>query len=143
MYNTVKKCISGVIRLWRGGEGLVFEDLVIDGRGPIYLQLIGYVKRGVVAGTIADGDELPSRRALSALLGVNPNTVQKAYAMLEEDGLIRSRSGARSFAAVDADAPERIRAELLEQSVRAAASDMRQMGVSRDEALRLLEKYWE
>ena len=42
---------------------------------PIYLQIQTYIRRGCVAGTIRDGDELPSRRVLSALLGVNPNTV--------------------------------------------------------------------
>ena len=51
---------------------------------PIYLQIQTYVRRGCVAGTIRDGDELPSRRVLSALLGVNPNTVQKAFRLLEE-----------------------------------------------------------
>ena len=52
----------------------------VDGT-PVYLQIIRYIKRGAVAGTIRDGDELPSRRVLSALLGVNPNTVQKACRM--------------------------------------------------------------
>ena len=38
---------------------------------PIYSQIVRYIKAGIVAGTVADGDEFPSRRALSALLGVN------------------------------------------------------------------------
>lgn len=68
---------------------------------PIYLQIILYIKRGIIAGTIVDGDELPSRRMLSAVLGVNPNTVQKAYKMLEDEGLIRSHSGAKSCVVVN------------------------------------------
>ena len=52
-----------------------------EGSEPIYLQIVGYIKRGIVAGEIPSGDELPSRRMLSALLGVNPNTVQKACRM--------------------------------------------------------------
>ena len=50
-----------------------FESFVLEDNVPIYLQIVGYIKRGIVAGTIADGAELPSRRMLSALLGVNPN----------------------------------------------------------------------
>ena len=50
---------------------------------PIYQQIIRYVKQGIAAGTIRDGEELPSRRVLSALLAVNPNTVQKAYRMMD------------------------------------------------------------
>jgi len=45
---------------------------------PIYLQLVNYIKRYVASGNAADGEELPSRRWLSARLGINPNTVQKA-----------------------------------------------------------------
>ena len=45
------------------------ENLELDGRGPIYLQIVRFVRRGVVAGTIQDGEEMPSRRAVSALLG--------------------------------------------------------------------------
>ena len=67
----------------------------VDGT-PVYLQIIRYIKRGAVAGTIRDGDELPSRRVLSALLGINPNTVQKAFHLLEEEQLIESRTGAKS-----------------------------------------------
>ena len=46
---------------------------------PVYRQILFFIKRGIVAGTVRDGDALPSRRALSALLGINPNTAQKIY----------------------------------------------------------------
>ncbi|MBQ3125939.1 MAG: GntR family transcriptional regulator, partial [Clostridia bacterium] len=61
-----------------------FDCFIIEDGSPIYWQIILYLKRGAVAGSVQDGDELPSRRVLSARLGVNPNTVQKAYRMLEE-----------------------------------------------------------
>lgn len=73
-----------------------FDDLVLLDGMPIYQQILRHVKLGIAGGTIAPGDALPSRRVLSALLGVNPNTVQKAYRLLEEEGLIQSRSGAKS-----------------------------------------------
>lgn len=120
-----------------------FEQFLMDDSGPIYLQIIGYIKRGIVAGTIQDGDEMPSRRVLSALLGVNPNTVQKAYALLEEQGIIHSRSGAKSFVVLEDGKAEVIRDELLEHTVRDVISAMKQMGVSRADALALIDKYWE
>lgn len=64
---------------------------------PIYLQIIRYIQQGLAAGTVRDGDELPSRRVVSALLAVNPNTVQKAFRLLEDEGLVTSRAGAKSF----------------------------------------------
>ena len=66
-----------------------FDGFAMDDKSPIYNQIVLFIKRGAVAGSIADGDELPSRRVLSALLGVNPNTVQKAYRLLEDEGLIQ------------------------------------------------------
>ena len=120
-----------------------FEQFLMDDHSPIYLQIIGYIKRGIASGTIGDGDEMPSRRVLSALLGVNPNTVQKAYAMLEEQGLIHSRSGAKSCIAVRPEAVERIKDELLEETMKHMISAMKQMGVSREEATKLIGRYWE
>ena len=95
-----------------------FESFVLEDNVPIYLQIVGFVKRGIVAGSIPDGAEMPSRRMLSALLGVNPNTVQKSYAMLEEEGLIHSRSGAKSCVAADDAAIRRLRGELLGQNLK-------------------------
>lgn len=110
---------------------------------PIYLQILRYIKRGVIAGTIADGDELPSRRVLSALLGVNPNTVQKAYRMLEEEAIICSHSGAKSYMLLDEDKVKRIRGEILENDTKNAVRMLRQMGVSREEAMNLISEYWD
>ena len=67
-----------------------FEGFLIGEGSPIYQQILLFIKRGAVAGTIADGDELPSRRVLSALLGVNPNTIARAFTLLEEEGYVRS-----------------------------------------------------
>ncbi len=120
-----------------------FDKFNMDDTGPIYLQIIGYIKRGIVAGTVADGDEMPSRRVLSALLGVNPNTIQKAYAMLEEEGLIHSRSGAKSCIVTDEEKIQRIREELFEHFIKTMVSGIKEMGLSREEALRLMERYWE
>ena len=75
---------------------------------PIYLQIIKYLKQGVVSGAVADGDELPSRRVLSALLGLNPNTVQKACRMLEEEGLLVSHAGAKSCVRVTPELREQL-----------------------------------
>ncbi|MBQ1930550.1 MAG: GntR family transcriptional regulator, partial [Lachnospiraceae bacterium] len=110
---------------------------------PIYLQILLYIKRGMVAGTVVDGDELPSRRMLSALLSVNPNTVQKAYRMLEEEGLIQSHLGAKSYAVVSGEKIAQIRTELLENDAQNVVRTLKQMGVTREEALALIVKNWE
>lgn len=113
----------------------------VDGT-PVYLQIINFIKRGAIAGTIRDGDELPSRRVLSALLGINPNTVQKAFHMLEEEHLMESRTGAKSCMTLPPDTLDALRREVLSDELRAMARTLRQLGISREEALRLIEQAW-
>lgn len=110
---------------------------------PIYLQIIKYLKQGVVSGAVADGDELPSRRVLSALLGLNPNTVQKACRMLEEEGLLVSHAGAKSCVRVTPELRERVRVELIRSDAVAAASAFRRMGVPLEEAIELVKRAYE
>ncbi len=66
-------------------------------RLPIYEQLYQSITRMAALGAIDPGEALPSVRALAQELGVNPNTVQKTYQMLERDGIICSVPGKGSF----------------------------------------------
>ena len=120
-----------------------FDRFSLAEGSPIYSQIIRFIKAGIVAGTIADGDAVPSRRALSALLGVNPNTVQKAYRILEEEGIITSHTGAKSLVAADAQTVERVRRELLSEEAGALVRAMREMGVDREEALDEIRRLWD
>lgn len=80
---------------------------------------------------------------VSALLGVNPNTVQKAYRLLEEEGLIASHAGAKSSVVADEAARARVRQTLLQSQTQAMIASLRQMGVTKAEALTLLDTLWE
>ena len=120
-----------------------FEKFIMEDGMPIYLQILQYIKRGIIAGTFTNGDELPSRRMLSALLGVNPNTVQKAYRMLEDEGLISSHSGAKSYMVLNEETVARVRVQLLEGDAIGIVLSMKQMGLSKAEAIALLENYWD
>lgn len=120
-----------------------FDGFILEDNVPIYLQIEGFIKRGIVAGTVVDGDEIPSRRMLSAMLGVNPNTVQKSYAMLEEQGLIQSRTGAKSFVRIGPDTIPALRQEILSASLRSMVDSMKQMGMTCEEAQAAIAKFWE
>ncbi len=54
----------------------------------VYLKIADDIKRRVALGILRDGDRLPSCRELALELGINPNTVQRAYSALEEEGVI-------------------------------------------------------
>lgn len=134
MYSTVGKAVGVLI---------CFDDFRMDSGSPIYLQIILFLKRGMVSGRITDGDALPSRRNLSALLGVNPNTIQKAYHLLEEEGLIASQSGAKSVVVLSGENLQRIRTELLESDISGFVAALKQAGLSKEEALALLDSRWQ
>lgn len=120
-----------------------FDGLCLGESGPIYLQIMRHIKAEIVAGTIGNGEEMPSRRVLSALLGVNPNTIQKAYHLLEEEGIVESRAGAKSYLTVTAAQTAQIRAQLLEGEVDALIQGMQSMGVTKAETLDLVDTLWD
>ena len=122
---------------------ITFEQFSPEEGMPIYLQIVRHIKRGIVSGAVVSGDEVPSRRVLSALLGVNPNTVQKAYAMLESEGLMTSHAGAKSCMVVTEEHVAAIRRELLQNDALSVIAALRQMGLSKQEAIELIETYWE
>lgn len=66
---------------------------------PLYLQIQAQVKNAVAAGALKPGNALPSVRKLAADLGINPNTVARAYLDLERDGVIRAVPGGGTFVA--------------------------------------------
>lgn len=79
---------------------------------PIYEQIKNGLKRLIVTGALKEGDKLPSVRSLATELAINPNTIQKAYNELENEGYIYSVPGKGSFASGDARTDERRKEEL-------------------------------
>ncbi|MEL7622058.1 MAG: GntR family transcriptional regulator [Clostridiales bacterium] len=120
-----------------------FEHFTIEDGSPIYSQIVRHIKQGIIAGVIHNREEMPSRRLLSALLGVNPNTIQKAYRLLEEEGIIESQAGAGSWVTVNEQQIGAIRSQLLEGDVGVLVKSMKQMEISKEEAVRLLEDIWD
>ena len=120
-----------------------FEQLVLNDRSPIYLQIVRFVQRGIISGAIQNQEELPSRRVLSSLLSVNPNTVQRTYKIMEDEGLIESRTGAKSCISITEDRLVRIRKQLVTEEIRSAITIFKQMGLSRQETLDQINALWD
>lgn len=143
LYNTLRKCISYIIRLKGGRTLLAFDSFRMEEGVPIYLQIMRFVERSIAAGTARDQEELPSRRTLSAMLGVNPNTVQKAYRLLEEEELMESRSGAKSVLTLDERKVRDVRTKLLEGEIAVLVAALKETGSSKEKALELVARLWD
>lgn len=91
--------------------------ITIDYRSsePIYDQIVKGILRLKAVGALSTGDKLPSVRALALEIGINPNTVQKAYALLESGGVIYSVPGKGSFLSGEDNAMELMRQAAREE----------------------------
>jgi DNA-binding transcriptional regulator YhcF (GntR family) len=96
---------------------------------PIYRQLIEQVRRDVMLGRLSAGDQLPTLREVVDAAAINPNTVAKAYAELEHEGLVVRRQGMGTFVA---SAPP---AEVLNAPPAVRSSLARWIGRARDAGL--------
>ena len=74
-------------------------DLALDVTGeiPVYVQIKNRLKLAIHQKTLQVGDRLPTMPALASCLGVNPNTVNRAYSELEREGYLSRRQGAGTF----------------------------------------------
>ena len=108
---------------------------------PIYRQIIDGICRGVAAGTLAPGDQLPSVRELAAQLLVNPNTVARVYRDLERDGLLETRRGTGTFIAPSAASLAEVeRKRLVADKLGEVARDVHAFGLSVEAAVQLLRE---
>ncbi len=122
---------------------LDFSELTLTNREPVYLQLVSFVKRAVLRGDARDGDMLPSRRELAAQLGINPNTVQKAYKLMEDEGFVATPRNAASALSVTPALLERFSEELGQAFVREFVEQARGNGLSYKRVIELISQYWE
>ena len=106
---------------------------------PIYEQIKDGLKKLIVTGAMVPDEKLPSVRALATQLSINPNTSQRAYNELENEGYIYSIPGKGSFASGDVSADTARKQELLEKT-RALLAELHYLGASREELLALLDK---
>ncbi len=108
---------------------------------PVYRQVMDQVKFHVASGLLKPGDELPSTRALSAELGVNPMTISKAYSYLEREDVVERRPGRPLVVKpVRSDESRARKIDRLRESLGPTATVVRQLGISREEALRVFEE---
>ena len=106
---------------------------------PIYEQVQDGLRHLVVTGALQAGDKLPSVRALATSLAINPNTIQRAYESLEQEGYLYTVAGKGSFAAPQADVNATRRERLL-KDFDASAAELLFLGMTAGELARRLDE---
>lgn len=114
--------------------------LDLQSRIPLYEQLQEQIIRLSLLGVLGENEQLPSVRALARDVGVNPNTVAKAYQELERQGIIYTVTGKGSFVSPDVLSLEHPRQAAL-QEVLAAVDKAIARGFSKEELIRQIQNH--
>lgn len=119
---------------------MVFQLNYKSGKA-VYLQLVDQVRVAAASGTLVDGEPLPGIRTLAEELRVNRNTVAKAYAELEHQGVIETIHGKGCFVKANGSPLKKdVRRKLLAESLDAAAVHAHHVQIGRSEFLRIAEE---
>jgi len=107
---------------------------------PVYAQIADQVRCAIASGALVSGDPLPSLRETALRLRINPQTIAKAYRVLEQEGLVTTIHGRGTYVASGLDEPSRqFRQKALRQAVEQMILDARNLGVTREELRRVFE----
>ncbi len=112
----------------------------LRGDRPIYQQLVEILTEQIVSGQLAAGDKVPAVRELAAQAGVNPNTMQRALADMEREGLMYTNRTSGRYVTEDKEMIQKIREQIARERIAEFLAGMSQLGFSEQEVYRLLEK---
>lgn len=111
-----------------------------ESESPIYMQIRDQIVRGIGSGELEAGEKLPSMRALSDDLGINPMTVSKAYSLLKQEGFISSAR--RDGSVVSGKIPEGGLDKEKKLALQTVALEARIRGLSERAFLKLCYDYY-
>ena len=114
-----------------------------NNRDPVYLQVVRQFKVNIATGKLQAGQTIPSRRELAASLNINPNTAQRAYKEMEDQGLIVTEGNSPSRVTTDERTLGSVREELIAESVDAFVAAVRNIGVPVEELLQIVKHKYE
>ena len=109
---------------------------------PIYVQLIEQIGIRIVNGSYAPGEKLPSVRDMASEVGANPNTVQRAYAALEEKGYITTITGRGNYVSEESNWKDSLYGEVLSE-LKETVKRVMAAGVEREEAMKCVREVYE
>lgn len=110
----------------------------LDSDRPIYTQIVEIIQRQIVSGIYKPGDKLPSVRDMATVAGVNPNTMQRAYAQLEMSGLIETQRTTGRNVTENRELIQKIQEELATRETVEYVDKMKELGYDTEGIVRLI-----
>lgn len=113
-------------------------DYIFDNERPIYVQLVEKLRIEIISGRLKSGERIPSVRELALTTRVNPNTMQKALAELENEGLIYTERTNGKFVTDNKELIEKVKRELAKEKVNNFINDMQNIGITHEKTVNYL-----
>ncbi|TKI42033.1 GntR family transcriptional regulator [Bacillus mycoides] len=105
---------------------------------PIYVQVMEYIKKEIVTGRLAPDDKIPAVRELAGELQVNPNTIQRTFQELEQEGIAETRRGTERFVTINKKIITELRKEMAKELLDNFINGMNNLGFMEEEILSTL-----
>ncbi len=115
-------------------------DNTFDNERPIYIQLVEKLELEIISGKLKPGERIASVRELAQITKVNPNTMQKALADLEVEGLIYTERTNGKFVTENKNLIEKKKKEIAKEKVKSYLTDMGKIGITFEEAVNYLKE---
>lgn len=124
-------------------KGRLVVSMELDRRSPVYEQIVNHFKEKIASGDYSPGSDVPSRRELANQFKINPNTAQRAYKEMEENGLIYTEGNSPSKITEDVETIKNLRLELIHSAVDHFVSVTQPLGLNLQEVIQLLQEKYE
>ena len=111
-----------------------------DPMSPIWLQIVNRIKGSIATGAIGPGEKMPGGRDLAVRYSINPNTAARVYQELERAGLCETRRGMGTYVTGDTERIARLRTQMAADAAGRYLRDLKNLGLSRADAVRLLNE---
>lgn len=110
------------------------------GNSPVYLQIASKIRADIISGKYPAEEQIPPVRQLAYEAAVNPNTMQRALAQLEQDGLLYSKGTSGRFVTGDQAALEKARHDAAEELIDVFLQGCCQMGFNKEEIISMINE---
>lgn len=118
-------------------------ELELNSKEPIYIQIKRFMKMRIVSGELKGGARLLSVRDYASELKVNPNTILRVYAELENEGLINTQRGIGKFVTEDVENIKELRKQASADLLKDFISKSKVLGFSKEEIVELIMEMYE
>ena len=116
----------------------MFRDF--DRNAPMFLQIFDRIKKDIISAKYLPNSQIPTVRQLACDMSVNPNTVQKALQLLEDEGLIITRATLGKFVTPDTRLIAHLKEELQKQTLKAWVEEMHAIGITTEKIIEFINE---